>query len=150
MITKANILIILIFYFFFACNNKSDPKFFISDMSNLKGNWMLTEIGLIDKKNTLFSVDSTNYNFKKLSIDIDKMNFHLTSYPFKNFEPSFPISISNDTIFILSGTTIDNELVMLKKNSFVYKFSDDHKLLQLLNLEDKIIMIFSRNQIIRY
>ena len=114
-------------------------------MSNLKGNWMLTEIGAFDKKNNLFSVDSTNYNFKKLSINIDKMSFHLTSYPFKNFEPSFPISISNDTIFILSGTTIDNRLVMLKKNSFVYKFSDDHKLLQLLNHEDKIIMIFSRN-----
>ena len=73
------------------------------------------------------------------------MNFHLTSYPFKNFDPSFPISISKDTIFILSGTTIDNRIVMLKKNSFIYKFSVDHKLLQLINEEDKIIMIFSRN-----
>ena len=146
MITKANILIIPIFYIFFACDDKSVPKFFLSDMSNLKGNWMLTEIGAFDKKNNnLFSVDSTNYNFKKLSIDIDKMNFHLTSYPFKNFEPSFPISISKDTIFILSGTTIDNRIVMLKKNSFIYKFSVDHKLLQLINEEDKIIMIFSRN-----
>ena len=145
MIKKVNILIIQVFYVLSACNTISSPKFIISDMSNLKGNWMLKEIGASDKKNTLFSVDSTNYNFKKLSIDIDKMNFHLTSYPFKNFEPSFPISISNDTIFILSGTTINKKLVMLKKNSFVYKFSYDHKLLQLINQEDKIIMIFSRN-----
>lgn len=145
MIRKVIILSVPIFLIFFNCNNKSSKNFFISDMSNLNGNWILNELGSFDKKNTFFLVDSTNYNFKKLSIDIDKMNFHLTSYPFKNFEPSFPISISKDTIFILSGTTIDNKLVMLKKNTFLYKLSEDNELLQLQNLDDKIIMIFSRN-----
>lgn len=145
MIRKVNIFLASIFYICFACNNNSSPKFIVSDMNNLRGNWILTEIGVSDKKNSFFSVDSSNYNFKKLSINIDKMNFHLTSYPFKNFEPSFPISISNDTIFILSGTTIDNKLVMLKKNTLLYKLSEDHKFLQLQNRDDKIIMIFSRN-----
>ena len=145
MIRKVIILSVPIFLIFFTCNNKSSKNFFISDKSNLNGNWILNELGSLDKKNTFFSVDSTNYNFKKLSIDIDKMNFHLTSYPFKNFEPSFPISISKDTIFILSGTTIDNKLVMLKKNTLLFKLSEDNELLQLQNQDDKIIMIFSRN-----
>jgi hypothetical protein len=34
---------------------------------------------------------------------------------------------------------------MLKKNTIVYKFSGDLKFLQLQNLNDKSIMIFSRN-----
>ena len=41
--------------------------------------------------------------------------------------------------------SIDNKLVMLKKNTIVYKFSGDLKFLQLQNLNDKSIMIFSRN-----
>ena len=142
---KINFIFSLILCVCFACNSRSNLKFISSDMNNLKGNWILTEIGGFENKNNFFSVDSTSYNFKKLSINVDKMNFHLTSYPFSNFEPSFPISIVNDTIFLLSGTTIDNKLVMLKKNTIVYKFSGDLKFLQLQNLNDKSIMIFSRN-----
>ena len=142
---KINFIFSSILYVCFACNSQSNLKFAPSNMNNLEGNWILTEIGSFDNKNNFFSVDSTNYNFKKLSIDIDKMNFHLTSYPFSNFEPSFPISIVKDTIFLLSGTTIDNKLFMLKKNTIIYKFSSDHKFLQLQNLNDKSIMIFSRN-----
>ena len=37
------------------------------------------------------------------------------------------------------------KLVMLKKTTIVYKFSGDLKFLQLQNLNDKSIMIFSRN-----
>ena len=104
----------------------------------------MVEIGVLNQKNTFYAVDSSNYNFKKLFIDIDKKNFHLTSYPFVDFEPSFPISIKSDTIFLLSGTTLENELVMLKKNTIIYNFSKDYKLLELRNLDEKNIMIFSR------
>jgi hypothetical protein len=126
----------------FACN--SNPKFFKKEKKYLNGKWRLVEIGVLNQKNTFYAVDSSNYNFKKLFIDIDKKNFHLTSYPFVDFEPSFPISIKSDTIFLLSGTTLENELVMLKKNTIIYNFSKDYKLLELRNLDEKNIMIFSR------
>ena len=141
---KFYILFVYIIYVFFSCNSESKPEFFISDMNNLQGNWTLKEVGVNNKKNSVFKVDSTNSNFKKLSIDIDKMNFHLTTYPFENFEPAFPISIDHDTIFLLSGTTIDNKLVMLKKNTILFKFSSDHGFLKLFNLEEKSFMIFSK------
>ena len=142
---KKNLIIFInIFLLNLACNSKSNPKFYYSDIGNLHGNWKLNEIGLSEKKNTFFPIDTINYNFKKLSIDLDKMIFHLTSYPFKNFEPSFPISVISDTIFLLSGTTIENKLVMLKKNTILYKFSEDHKFLHLQNLDDNTTMIFSK------
>ena len=144
MVKKFSFFLAIIFFTFFACNSISEPKFSISEMYNLKGNWKLTEIGKLDRNKTFFYVDSSNYNFKKLHIDIDKMNFHLTSFPFENFEPSFPISIINDTIFLLSGTTIENKIVMLKKSTIIYKFSEDHKFLHLQNLDDDSVMIFSR------
>ena len=132
----------LILIFSFACD--SNPKFFKKDKKYLSGNWRLIEIGVLNQKGTFFKVDSSDYNFKKLFIDIDKKKFHLTSYPFLDFEPSFPISIENDTIFLLSGTTLKNELVMLKKNTIIYNFSENYKLLELKNLDEKNIMIFSR------
>ncbi|MBH45460.1 MAG: hypothetical protein CMC93_02450 [Flavobacteriaceae bacterium] len=125
-----------------ACS--SNPKFFKKDKKYLNGKWRLVEIGALNQENTFFVVDSSDYNFKKLIIDIDKKNFYLTTYPFHDFEPSFPILIEGDTIFLLSGTTVGNELVMLKKNTITYKFSEDYKLLELINFDEKDIMIFSR------
>ena len=126
-----------------ACN--SNPNFTVSDKEYLNGKWELIKIGVLNQNNTFFTVDSSNYNFKKLFININKMNFHLTSYPFENFEPSYPIGITNDSIFILSGTTVNNEIVMLRKKTILYKISEDYKLLELRDFDDKSIMIFSRN-----
>ena len=68
----------------------------------------------------------------------------MTTYPFLDFEPGFPISIEGDTIFLLSGTTVGNKLVMLKKNIITYKFSEDYKLLELIYFDKENKMIFSR------
>lgn len=126
-----------------ACSSK--PKFFKKDKKYLNGKWRLVEIGALNQENTFFAVDSSDYNFKKLLIDIDKKKFHLTTYPFLDFEPGFPISIEGDTIFLLSGTTVGNKLVMLKKNTITYKFSEDYKLLELIYFDKENKMIFSRD-----
>jgi hypothetical protein len=143
MFNKLLISLFSILYLTSACN--SNPKFTMVDKEYLDGKWKLIKIGVINHNKTFFTVDSSNYNFKKLNINIDKMNFHLTSYPFENFEPSYPIEITNDSIFFLSGTTVNDEIIMLRKKTILYKISEDYKLLELRDFNEKEIMIFSRN-----
>ena len=40
------------------------------DKKYLNGKWRLVEVGALNQENTFFAVDSSDYNFKKLLIDI--------------------------------------------------------------------------------
>ena len=73
--------------FIWACNfekniNFEDGNF---EINNLNGKWSLIQRGILSNQElNLFNVDSTNFNYKKLNIDTEKMIFHLTSFPFNN------------------------------------------------------------------
>lgn len=132
-----------------SCNSIQKPNFNndFNDLDYLNGEWKLKKIGVFDrnKKIDFYIVDSTNYNYQILNIDTDKMLYNIKNYPFIKFEPSYPVSISGDTIYIKSGTTINNELVMLIKNKIIFKISDDLMSLKLTEFNGRNIKIFSKN-----
>ncbi|MAV80223.1 MAG: hypothetical protein CBD31_05345 [Flavobacteriaceae bacterium TMED171] len=117
------------------------------EINNLNGKWELIQMGVLSNLElNLFNVDSTNFNYKKLNIDTEKMIYHLTSYPFKNSrEYPSKIFISNDTIKITSGTTINNEIKILIKKYIIFKISNNLNYLKLFDTKDNTVMIFSKN-----
>ena len=147
---KNNIqLLLFMSTFIWACNfekniNFEDGNF---EINNLNGKWSLIQRGILSNQElNLFNVDSTNFNYKKLNIDTEKMIFHLTSFPFNNSR-EYPsrIIISNDTIKITSGTTINNEIKILIKKYIIFKISNNLNYLKLFDTKDNSVMIFSRN-----
>jgi len=73
------------------------------------------------------------------------MIFHLRSYPFNNpREYSSKIRIVQDSIRIMSGTTVNNEIKLLIKEIIIFKLSSDFNYLRLMNANNKSVMIFSK------
>ena len=137
-------ILVLSLIVFNSCDSSSNLNFVNKNEDYLGGDWELSKIGILDKnqKKTFFSVDSTNFNFKILNIDTKKMLFHLKSYPFSQFEPKYRILINNDTIKLKSGAIMNGQILF--KNIFVFGMTNDNKYLELKDLKEKNIMIFSK------
>ena len=140
----------IVLFLFFVTSCEQDKKILFNnnnyEVTNLDGNWELVKTGIIeDKMDNLFEVNKNNFNYKKLSIDTEKMIFHLRSYPFNNpREYGSKIRIAQDSIRIMSGTTVNNEIKLLTKEIIIFKLSSDFNYLRLMNANNKSVMIFSK------
>jgi len=131
------------------CGTSSDgPQFnkIIIDQNQLNGKWYLYQkiIPNVNTKDSLFLIDSTSYQGKRFTFDLNEMLFSSELYPYTSDFSRYRMSISTDTIKVRSGA-FENGIPILK-NTYTFMISDDADYLRVYDLKEKNIEIYHNRE----
>lgn len=140
-----NTFFLVITTIIFSCSSQNDRPHFkrtTSDSNTLNGHWYLIEkiIPEINSRDSIFSIDTSSYQGKKITIDVRKMLFSSELYPYNSVPSKYRMVITHDSLKVRSGAFQNGKA--LYKNSFTFMLSDDAKHLRIYHINENEIEIY--------
>ncbi|MBT6128127.1 MAG: hypothetical protein HOH47_05980 [Flavobacteriaceae bacterium] len=142
---KKFLLILLVLIW--SCHTPNrDPKFnrTFTDQQQLNGKWYLHQkiIPKINTRDSIFQIDSTTYQGKRITIDVENMLFSGELYPYNAMVSKYRMVINGDSLKVKSGAIQNGEPIY--KNSFTYMLSEDLQYLRIHKIDEKDIEIYHK------
>ena len=115
------------------------------DLKLLNGQWYLYQkiITELKSRDSIYPIDSTTYQGKRITIDVEKMLFSSELYPYNTLVSKYRMIISQDSLKVKAGAFRRGE--PLYKNAFTFMISEDAKHLRIHNIEEKDIEIYHKH-----
>jgi hypothetical protein len=116
----------------------------LTDQQQLNGKWYLHQkiIPKINTRDSIFQIDSTTYQGKRITIDVENMLFSGELYPYNAMVSKYRMVINGDSLKVKSGAIQNGDPIY--KNSFTYMLSEDLQYLRIHKIDEKDIEIYHK------
>tara|TARA_B100002019_G_scaffold289239_1_gene304440 strand:- start:3560 stop:4018 length:459 start_codon:yes stop_codon:yes gene_type:complete len=131
----------------FSCTSNNDHPHFsrtLSDLKPLNGHWYLYQkiIPEIKSRDSIYPIDSSTYQGKRITIDVEKMLFSMELYPYNALVSKYRMIISQDSLKVKAGAFHEGEPIY--KNSFTFMLSENTEHLRIYNIDEKGLEIYHK------